>query len=197
MQKIKLKGKHNIENILASIQIAKLFNIDDTIIQNTIQNFNPLEHRMELLNTKDKTIYINDSKATNINSTVKAIQSSDKMTILILGGYSKGKTNYKKYLGTQFKNISTIICYGSEGENIYEQLKDIYSCQYIVEFKKAVIASIRLARINHRVLLSPACSSYDQFTDFEERGKEFKRLVKEYAVSWKEILKYMKCPFCI
>ena len=181
-KKIKLKGNHNIENILASIQIAKLFDINNTVIKNAILNFDPLEHRMESIETKDSITYINDSKATNIRSTIKAIESSNQKTILILGGYSKGKTNYEKRLGTQFDNISNIICYGSEGENIYKQLKDIYNCQYIKEFKKAIVASINIAKINNRVLLSPACSSYDQFNNFEERGNEFKRIVKKHVI---------------
>ena len=180
--KIKLKGDHNIENILASIQIAKLFNIDNTIIKNTILNFHPLEHRMELIKTKNRITYINDSKATNINSSIMAIKSSEQKTILILGGDSKGATNYKKYLSDKLDNISTIICYGLEGKNIYKQLKNIHDCQYINEFEKAVIVSIKLAKNNERVLLSPACSSYDQFNNFEERGTRFKEIVRKHSI---------------
>ena len=180
-KKMKLKGNHNIENILACIQIAEIFNISKSAIKSIVENFNPLNHRMEPIKTDDGVTYINDSKATNIKSVIKAIESSEKRTILILGGYSKGKTNYKESLGKKFDNISHIICYGLEGKNIYKQLKDKYECQYITNFKEAIKASIKLAKINHRVLLSPACSSYDQFNNFEERGNEFKQIVKEHT----------------
>ena len=180
-EKIQLQGSHNIENILACIQIAKIFNINKTTIKNIIENFKPLNHRMELVKTNDGITYINDSKATNTESAIKAIQSSDKTTILILGGYSKGEIDYREALGMKFDNISHIICYGLEGKNIYDQLKDKYKCKYIADFKDAVKTSIQLAEINHRVLLSPACSSYDQFNNFEERGNKFKQIVKEHT----------------
>ena len=177
---IKLKGEHNIENILAAIQIAKLFNINNNIIKKAVIGFNPLKHRMEIVKEEEDITFINDSKSTNIKSTLKAIESSLQDTILILGGHSKGYTDYKKHLGIESYNITNIICYGNEGKNIYEQLHSIYKCQYIKKFDKAITASIKLAKKNSRVLLSPACSSYDQFNDFEERGNTFKQIIKEH-----------------
>ncbi|MBI45353.1 MAG: UDP-N-acetylmuramoyl-L-alanine--D-glutamate ligase [Candidatus Marinimicrobia bacterium] len=176
----KLKGEHNIENILAAIQIAKLFNIDNDVIKKAITNFNPLEHRMEVIKKEKNITYINDSKSTNIKSALKAIESSNQDTILILGGYSKGLVNYKDHLGVKLNNIINIICYGNEGENIYKQLKNTYKCQYIKKFNEAIVASIKLAKNNNRVLLSPACSSYDQFNNFEERGNAFKQIVNNH-----------------
>ena len=121
------------------------------------------------------------SKSTNIESTLKAIESSLQDTILILGGHSKGYTDYKKYLGAKSYNIINIICYGNEGKNIYKQLQYIYKCQYIENFNEAVIASMKSAKNNNRVLLSPACSSYDQFNNFEERGNAFKQIVNKHS----------------
>ena len=104
-----------------------------------------------------------------------------KNTILILGGYSKGKINYKKIFDIQFENIKHIVCYGVEGEIIYEQLKNMFKCLYIQNFEDATINAIELAKSSYRVLLSPACSSFDQFNNFEERGNKFKQIVKKHS----------------
>ena len=137
---------------------------------------------MELVITKSNITFINDSKSTNPDSSIKAILCSKKNTILILGGYSKGKINYKKIFDIEFKNIKYIICYGIEGKVIHKQLRNMFKCLYIQDFEEAAIHSIESAKENYRVLLSPACSSYDQFNNFEERGNKFKDLVKQYSV---------------
>ena len=179
-KKIKLTGIHNYENILACYEIASLFGINDKVISNRISNFLPLEHRMEKMESYNDILFINDSKATNIESTIFAINSSKKNTNIILGGYSKGEVNYKYYLNSKIKNINNIICYGKEGKNIFNQLQNSFSCKYIKNFEEAVIKAIKLSQKNDRVLLSPACSSFDQFENFEERGEKFKSIIKSY-----------------
>ena len=181
--KLHLKGKHNIENILVVLQISELLKIDDTIISQSILGFYPLEHRMEIIRKKSNVTFINDSKGTNTSSTIQAIKSSKQKTILILGGYSKGRVNYKGIFNITLKNIKHIVCYGVEGKSIYKQLKNIFICTYIENFEKAIISAIALAKANYRVLLSPACSSFDQFNNFEERGNKFKELVKNYSTA--------------
>ncbi len=178
--KIKLIGTHNIENILVAIEISKILGINNSDIEESIYNFLPLEHRMEKISTKNNISFINDSKSTNPDSTIRAILCSKKNTILILGGYSKGKINYGKIFNIQFKNIKTIVCYGVEGKIIYKQLKDMFKCLYIENFEEAAIDAIKLAKSNYRVLLSPACSSFDQFNNFKDRGNKFKKIVKKY-----------------
>ena len=178
--KIKLKGKHNYENILACFQISTIFNVEDDQISKKILNFKPLCHRMEKVNIDSSITFINDSKGTNINATISAITSTKQNTILILGGFSKGKINYKNIFNKRFKNIRHIICYGKEGPNIFKQLHTIFDCTYIKKFEKSVIKSIQLAKKNYRVLLSPACSSFDQFINFEERGEKFKSIINTY-----------------
>lgn len=180
INEINLQGNHNIENILAAINIADHFKIDINTIKLVIKNFKPLKHRMERINSDKNIDFINDSKATNTQSTNKAIYSSNKSTILILGGYSKGKTNYLELFNTSCENIKGIVCYGKEGRNIYSQLKKIFKAQYIEEFEKAVLYAISLAKNGYRVLLSPACASFDQFRDFEQRGNKFKEIINEY-----------------
>jgi len=177
-KKMHLKGTHNIENILASINIAKLFNIETNIICSSILSFKPLRHRMESIQSNKKILFINDSKGTNPRSTIKAIKSSNKKTILILGGYSKGKIDYKKIFDISLNNIKKIICYGEEGKNIYKQLKNIFKSIYIMDFEKAVVHAIKTAKDGYRVLLSPACSSFDQFNNFEERGNKFRDIIQ-------------------
>jgi UDP-N-acetylmuramoylalanine--D-glutamate ligase len=182
INEVKLEGNHNIENILAAINIADYFKIDINTIKLAIKNFKPLNHRMEKICSDKNIDFINDSKATNTHSTNKAIYSSNKATILILGGHSKGKTNYMELFNASFKHIKAIVCYGKEGKNIYSQLKEILKSHYIEEFEKAVLYAISIAGNDYRVLLSPACASFDQFKNFEERGNKFKEIINKYNI---------------
>ena len=176
--KIKLKGKHNYANIIAALEICKIFDFDFKSSLKIIKNFNPLKHRMEKIESNNKITFINDSKATNINSTISAIDSFSNKIILILGGFSKGKTDYKNYINS--KNIKTIICYGQEGKTIYNQLKIKYDLKYFKNFNDAVEFAVKISTLNDVVLLSPACSSFDQFNNFEERGDKFKDIINNY-----------------
>ena len=92
------------------------------------------------------------------------------------------KIDYKKIFNIQFKNIKTIVCYGVEGKVIYKQLRNMFKCLYTENFEEAVIDAIKLAKSNYRVLLSPSCSSFDQFNNFKDRGNKFKKIVKEYSM---------------
>ena len=180
--KIQLLGSHNIENILASIEILKVLELSNEELIKSIYNFSPLQHRMEKISTNNNITFINDSKATNPDSAIRAISCSEDDTILILGGYSKGEIDYKKiFINHDLSNIQHIVCYGSEGKTIYKQLKNIFNCLYINNFEEAIINAIKLAKSNYRVLLSPACSSFDQFNNFEDRGNKFKTIVKQYS----------------
>ena len=136
---------------------------------------------MEKLDLKCKTLYINDSKGTNIFSTICAIESFKKNIILILGGDSDKKINKKIIIKSiNKKNITNIICYGSVGLILKSILKELKPTSYYKPFEQAVINSIKIAKKNDVVLLSPAFKSYDQFKNFEERGDKFKEIVKEY-----------------
>ena len=175
-----LEGKHNLENIVAIIHIAKKLNVDNKIIRKSIIKFKPLEHRLEKLIFDDNVIYVNDSKATNIHSTICAINSSSNKTILILGGSIKSKIEYKKFLKSSLEMVKYIICYGEEGKNIYHSISDIFKSKYISDFKDAVHFAIKLKKPHYRILLSPACASFDQFDNFMERCKKFKEIVTSY-----------------
>ena len=97
-----------------------------------------------------------------------------------MGGFSKGKVNYKNIIKDSLKNLKHIICYGIEGRIIFNQLKKIFNCEYINDFESAILKSIELAKTKYTILLSPGCASYDQFNNYEERGNKFKEIVMDY-----------------
>lgn len=178
--KTKLIGKHNYENILNSLEIANILKIKKQNIARAIYDFEPLEHRFEIIGIKNTITFINDSKSTNTDSCLKAINSCNDDTIIIMGGFSKGKVNYKNSIKNSLKNLKHIVCYGIEGRIIFNQLKKIFNCEYINDFESAILKSIELAKSKYTILLSPGCASYDQFNNYEERGNKFKEIVMNY-----------------
>ena len=178
---ILLKGKHNYSNIIASLEICNLFRIRFESLIKILNNISPLEHRMELLKF-NKIKFINDSKGTNINSTINAINTFDESMILILGGYSKCEIQYNNFINKKLTQIKFIICYGEEGKNIFNQLHNEFNCKYIKEFEKSIEFALEIVKQNQIVLLSPACSSFDQFKNFEARGKRFKEIINSYKM---------------
>ena len=121
----------------------------------------------------------NDSKSTNIESTIKALESFDKNVILILGGLSKG--NDFTELVSSLKSVSRVYCYGKSGEQILDQLKNDINVKCFNKFSDCVKQSIEEASEDENILLSPACASFDQFSNFEERGDVFREIVLGYA----------------
>jgi len=176
---IKLKGIHNFNNILAAIKIAKIYKIDNNDIRTSIISFRPLEHRLEKLHFNNID-YINDSKSTTIESTISALASDSKITILIIGGYSKLKINYTEKLNKFISKVKEIICYGNEGIEMYNMLHKIAKCKYIENFSDAIYYGLTIIKKNERLLLSPGCASYDQFENFEKRGERFKEIIKNH-----------------
>ena len=176
---IKLKGIHNYNNILAAIKIAKIYKIENNHIKSAIISFKPLEHRLEKLHFNNID-YINDSKSTTIESTISALASDSKITILIIGGYSKLKINYAEKLNKFISKVKKIICYGNEGIEMYNMLHKIANCKYIENFSDAIYYGLKIIKKNERLLLSPGCASYDQFENFEKRGEKFKELINNH-----------------
>ena len=177
----KLIGLHNLSNIIASIKIAKLFNINDKDIKEALIDFKPLEHRMEKLFINTNITYINDSKGTNLHSTDSALNSFKNKIILILGGFSKDKIDSKEILNLINKNnIIRIVCYGKVGRELHDIISYHKKSNYIKEFKKAIEEAISNARKDNIVLFSPGFKSFDQFKNFGERGNKFKEIVYKY-----------------
>ena len=174
-----LESSHNKENILAAYIVSKKMGINDNNIISSINSFKTLNHRIEKINLKSNINYYNDSKATNLNATTVAIESIKNNIILILGGVDKNKTDFsilKKYSN----KIKIIIIYGESKEYIKHQISNHFKIYKFKKFKESVIKSIELSSSNLSVLLSPSCSSFDQFDNYIERGNYFKKIVLNY-----------------
>jgi UDP-N-acetylmuramoylalanine--D-glutamate ligase len=174
-----LKGKHNAYNSMAASIAATTLGIRKEKIREAVSNFHSLEHRMEFVATVRGVDFINDSKATNVNSTWYALESMQKSTVLILGGVDKGN-DYALIAELVKEKVKAIVCMGTDNQKIIAFFKDIVPV--IVETdsaKKAVTASFKLAEKGDVVLLSPACASFDLFKNYEDRGAQFKESVKE------------------
>ena len=174
-----LKGKHNAYNTMAASIAASTLGIRKEKIREAVSNFHNLEHRMEFVATVRGIDFINDSKATNVNSTWYALESMQKPTLLVIGGVDKGN-DYSLIAELVKEKVKVIICLGTDNKKIVEFFKDIVPV--IVEAnsaKKAVTESFKLATKGDVVLLSPACASFDLFKNYEDRGRQFKDSVKE------------------
>jgi len=174
-----LKGKHNQYNSMAASLASTAVDIKKSNIRESLQTFESLEHRMEPVATIRGVSFINDSKATNVNSTWFALESMEKPTILILGGVDKGN-NYAILNDMVQEKVKAIVCMGTDNKKIHESLGDFVSL--IVDTTSAadaVHAAFRIAEKGDIVLLSPACASFDLFKNYEDRGNQFKAAVKE------------------
>jgi UDP-N-acetylmuramoylalanine--D-glutamate ligase len=174
-----LKGKHNNYNTMAAGIAASTIGIRKEKIRDAVKNFHSLEHRMEFIAMVRGVEFINDSKATNVNSTWYALESMNKPTVLILGGVDKGN-DYSLITELVKEKVKAIVCMGTDNSKIIAAFKDIVPM--IIETdsaKKAVNAAFRAATKDDVVLLSPACASFDLFKNYEDRGTQFKEAVKE------------------
>lgn len=174
-----LKGKHNNYNTMAAGIAASTIGIRKEKIRDAVKNFHSLEHRMEFIAMVRGVEFINDSKATNVNSTWYALESMNKPTVLILGGVDKGN-DYSLITDLVKEKVKAIVCMGTDNSKIIAAFKDIVPM--IIETdsaKKAVNAAFRAAAKEDVVLLSPACASFDLFKNYEDRGTQFKEAVKE------------------
>jgi UDP-N-acetylmuramoylalanine--D-glutamate ligase len=173
-----LKGKHNQYNTMAAGIAAVILDIRKKKIREAISTFQSLEHRMEYVATIRGIEFINDSKATNINSTWYALESMNKPTILILGGIDKGN-DYSLIESLVKEKVKAIICLGTENKKIHHAFEKIVL--KIVDThsaREAVRVSFSMAVKGDVVLLSPACASFDLFKNYEDRGMQFKEAVK-------------------
>ncbi|PZR26061.1 MAG: UDP-N-acetylmuramoyl-L-alanine--D-glutamate ligase [Citrobacter freundii] len=174
-----LKGKHNQYNTMAACVAGSTMDIRKEKIREAVQDFQALEHRMEPVATIRGVEFINDSKATNVNSTWYALESISKPTILILGGVDKGN-DYSLIKDLVKEKVKAIICLGTDNHKIHEAFKDVVSP--IVNTSSAlesVHAAFHFATKGDVVLLSPACASFDLFKNYEDRGNQFKQAVKD------------------
>jgi UDP-N-acetylmuramoylalanine--D-glutamate ligase len=180
---ITLKGTHNVENVLAALCAARLAGAPAEAIRKAIESFQAVEHRLEFVARVNGVEFYNDSKATNVDATAKAIAAFDTGIHLILGGKDKGSDYFilAPLLRARARAIYTI---GSAATKIESQLRGVVSIHSCQTLDIAVSAAANAARPGDVVLLAPACSSYDQFENYEHRGRVFKELVAERQ-GWK------------
>jgi len=172
-----LKGKHNYQNIMGAIIAVKKYGVTDEVIQKVLKEFKGVEHRLEYVDTIDGVTYYNDSKATNCVSTITALNSFDKPTILLLGGYDRGHSFHD--LDDSMKNVKCVVCFGETNNRIEEFCNDLnIKCYKNDTLKEAMNVVKDICTPGDVVLLSPACASWDQYDRFEDRGNEFKKLVR-------------------
>jgi len=177
--KIKLKGMHNYENAMAAIAAVKVYGVSNEAICKVLENFGGVEHRIEYVDTVDGVQYYNDSKATNCESTKIALKSFEQPILLILGGLDRGHSFDD--LTPCMNNVTYVTCYGETKARIKEYCDRIgKDCGVFENLNKATYACYEKAQNGDVVLLSPACASWDQYEKFEDRGNEFKDIVKSF-----------------
>ena len=178
MQELALQGRHNIFNSMAAAMAARVFEVKDTVIRQAMIDFQNVEHRLEYVLTVHGIDFINDSKATNVNACWYALESMTKDVVWIVGGVDKGN-DYAELTEMVDKKVKAIICLGESNENIIEAFKG--KVEIIVQasnMQEAVNQSYALAGKQDVVLLSPACASFDLFANYEDRGMQFKKQVR-------------------
>jgi UDP-N-acetylmuramoylalanine--D-glutamate ligase len=173
-----LKGKHNTQNSLASGIASRILEIRKEVVRESLEDFVNVEHRLEFVAKVHGIEFINDSKATNVNSTWFALESMDKPTVWIVGGVDKGN-DYSELLDLVKDKVKAVICLGIDNKKLIDTFTGVVDT--IVEARSAMEAvayGYRLAKDGETVLLSPACASFDLFENYEDRGNQFKEAVR-------------------
>lgn len=175
---IKLIGKHNLYNILCATTMALLAGVSKQVIADVICNFKTLAHRLEFVKILNGVAYINDSKATNIESTLCALEAlKNQSIILLLGGSDKGE-DFKNLFRNFYQNVKEIICYGATKNKIFKSAKKYgYKSYKTKNLSQAINLAKALSIKGDTILLSPACASFDEFENFEKRGEFFKNYI--------------------
>ncbi len=178
-----LKGIHNLENLLAAVLAARLLGLDSNLIERSIADFKGLSHRMEIVDTIDGISYINDSKATNVDATLKSVNSFTGNLVLILGGKDKGG-DFTLLEESIKERAFKVLLIGAAAKTIYDQLAGVREkCEFVTDFSEAVEKGFDLLKDgpgSGTVLLAPGCASFDMFRNFEHRGDVFVETVKEF-----------------
>jgi len=176
VDKIKIPGRHNLQNVMVAVSLAKTKGVSNEIISDVVEHFMGVEHRIEFVREINGVRYYNDSKGTNTDATVTALKAFDKGVILLVGGFEKGlpMDDVKAALGS----VKKVIGFGACGPRL---VRDLVSDEGIVvdDLPQAVAAAVSVAEPGDTVLLSPTTSSFDQYSCFEERGEHFKKIVNE------------------
>ena len=179
IHELALKGKHNTQNSLAAGIAARLVEIRKSVVRESLEDFENVEHRLEFVAKVNGIEFINDSKATNINSTWYALETMENRVVWVMGGVDKGN-DYSELSNLVKDKVKAIICLGIDNQKIIKAFGHLV--ETIVEVgsaTEAVAYAYRLAKKNETVLLSPACASFDLFENYEDRGNQFKQAVRK------------------
>ena len=172
---LSLPGNHNLENAMSAILMAYVLNIDTDVIIDTLRTFKGVEHRLEFVTNKDGIMFVNDSKGTNPDSTIKAITSYERPIVLIAGGYEK-QSDFTEMIKYATKNVKALVLLGQTADKIATTAKEhgIDNISKVEDMEAAVKKAYEIAESGDVVLLSPACASWDMYPNFEARGLDFK-----------------------
>ncbi len=171
-----LVGIHNTENLLVALLVAHIYEIDNNCIQEVIKDFKGLPHRIEAVRRINNVLFYNDSKATNVDSTKRALESVDGTVVLIAGGKDKGGSY--KVIADQMKKVRALILIGEAKERINDELVGYSDIYMENDLSGAVKRALQVAKDGDVVLFSPMCSSFDMFRDYKDRGNQFKTMVQ-------------------
>ena len=175
---IALEGKHNLKNAMAATSVANILRIRKQTIRESLSNFQGVEHRLEKVLKIQNVQYINDSKATNVNATFFALDSMTSPTVWIVGGVDKGN-DYSELMALVHEKVKAIICLGVDNKKIIDAFGNVVDMMVEVDnMHDAVNTARHIAEKGDAVLLSPACASFDLFQNYEDRGNQFKREVR-------------------
>jgi UDP-N-acetylmuramoylalanine--D-glutamate ligase len=178
IHELALKGRHNTYNSMAAAIAGKVLNIRKEVIRDSLADFQGVEHRLEPVITVCGINFINDSKATNVNSTWYALECMENNIVWIVGGIDKGN-DYSELFPVVGKKVKAIVCLGKNNRKIVEAFKDkVPTIVETTSMEEAVRSSYYLAKKGETVLLSPACASFDLFKNYEDRGRQFKQAVR-------------------
>ena len=177
---VRIPGDHNLENVLAACAIGMAAGVQPSVMRHTMASFEGIEHRIETVGTIGGVRFINDSKGTNPDSTICAVQAMNMPTILVAGGYNKG-TDFAPLLESFTDKIQGMVVLGETAGKLMACAREhgFSPVTEVKTLKTAVRAAYDMCRPGYTVLFSPACASYDMFKDFEERGRVFKQVVAE------------------
>lgn len=177
INELALEGKHNIKNAMAATAVAQLLNIRKQTIRESLTNFQGAEHRLEKVLKIQGVQYINDSKATNVNSVFYALDSMTTPTVWIVGGVDKGN-DYDELMPLVREKVKAIVCLGVDNTKIINAFNNVVDVMVeTTSMNEAVQLAQRLAEKGDSILLSPACASFDLFENYEDRGKQFKQAI--------------------
>ncbi len=177
---ISIRGEHNLANAMAASLAAIVMGVPPASVRATLKNFKGVEHRLEFVRELDGVMYVNDSKATNVDSVWYALRSFDRPLIVLMGGRDKGN-DYSRLLDPVKKHVRAVIAIGESAGKVRSAFDAVIPVETAGTMEAAVTAARGLARAGDVVLLSPACASFDWFENYEHRGRVFKDLVLSLA----------------